>query len=316
LPISNRYLNSTTKKSKGDTLSFILRDNKKNELKTVTLNSKIPTVLAMSGSTGAQLDETVTQALKSKAKFNLIAVTGKNEELRNRLSSIKDSRLVVQGYETDMDSLISKADLGILRPHGLSATEVAGKGLPFIPTVTNRTSDAWGPHMVGNAKWYSDRSGIATSALDEDGDLAKNLDSSLKNLKSVKQKNKKLTNLVRQDAAKIITSSPNRTILSGPQKLPFGLKGLAAVGGLAGVGYGMKALAKENKDVKEDAIAGTAGAATGGIIARSAIIKPMLSGAKDYTLGKGVALTSAIIGAGSAGAVGLKNIYNKYKKEN
>jgi UDP-N-acetylglucosamine:LPS N-acetylglucosamine transferase len=142
LPVSNRYLQTPAKRTKDSSMSLILRDNNKNELKTISVNKKIPTILAMSGSTGAQLEETVAQALKSKKQFNLIAVTGKNSKLRETLSKINDPRLIVQGYETDMDSLISKSDLGILRPHGLSATEVAGKGLPFIPTVTNRTSDA------------------------------------------------------------------------------------------------------------------------------------------------------------------------------
>ena len=135
LPIKKEYLKS----SERDTSRKVtLRDSQKNVIKEVEIPTNRKMVLAMSGSTGAQLDSVVNEALKSKKDFTLYAVTGKNEELRKKLSEIKDSRLIVQGYETDIDGVLGNADMGILRPHGLSATETAGKGLPFIPVTTSR----------------------------------------------------------------------------------------------------------------------------------------------------------------------------------
>lgn len=307
IPVMERNL-SSTKVPKTKNFEWEIRDAKKNVLRKQTISNNRPTILAISGSTGAQLDSVVTEALKSKKDFNLVAVTGKNQELFDQLSKIKDPRLVVQGFETNLDGLMSRSQLGLVRPHGISSTEIAGKGLPFIPVVTARKgTDAWAPHMKGNAKYFSNLSGIPYAALDDQKgkrNVAKILDNSLDNLKQVTKDSQKLTNEIRKNSAKAIVDSSNKTQF----KAPKGIVGRAALYGTAAGLVGAGALASKDKlKIKKPTIdevgSNVVGAGVGAGATYKGILQPMLQGTPgSFGIKGGIAASTAVIGGSGIAA--------------
>lgn len=248
LPITSEFLSKDKKDIK--TKKFTLNDNKGNAAGNIDIPEGKKMVAISGGSTGADVEKLVKETLKSnRDDFVLYTVTGKNEKLNNKLKDLskKDKRLLVQGYEKDWKKVVDSSDLAILRPHGLTPTEVAHRGTPFISAVTNskkgKMSDSYAPHMVGNAEHYKKLTGAPTAAITTDSskETVKNVfEKTLDNLSEVKEKAQKASNnLLKNPAGKQVAEASNKTRFNS-YKIPKPIKGGAILAG-AGLGlYGAK----------------------------------------------------------------------------
>ena len=112
------------------------------------------TLLVSAGGFGVGPVEHIIQSLLGLSQpAQVVVVCGRNEELRDRLASVirrfsktsaVDFKLV--GFTTEMDELMSAADLFVGKPGGLTTSEALAKGLPMvvinpIPGQEERNSD-------------------------------------------------------------------------------------------------------------------------------------------------------------------------------
>jgi processive 1,2-diacylglycerol beta-glucosyltransferase len=119
------------------------------------LGGERPIVLLLSGGFGVGPVEQIFQAaLTIESPIEMVAVCGRNEELRQKLSqqpSPAHHRVVVLGYTTDIDELMTLADVVISKPGGLTSAEVLACGSVLaivnpIPGQESRNSD----HLLEN----------------------------------------------------------------------------------------------------------------------------------------------------------------------
>jgi processive 1,2-diacylglycerol beta-glucosyltransferase len=104
------------------------------------LKADLPAILISAGGFGVGPMEMLIESLgKLKNKVQVIAICGRNEELKNRLEV--SSRQLHQscpvkifpiGYTTEMDEYMSAADLLLGKPGGLTTSEALAKGLPLV----------------------------------------------------------------------------------------------------------------------------------------------------------------------------------------
>jgi processive 1,2-diacylglycerol beta-glucosyltransferase len=112
------------------------------------------TILVSAGGFGADsLDHVITSLLELQHDSQVIAIAGRNEELRARLVSLvshakRKTHVAVNvcGYTTEMDEYMSASDLILGKPGGLTTSEALAKGLVFvivnpIPGQEERNSD-------------------------------------------------------------------------------------------------------------------------------------------------------------------------------
>jgi processive 1,2-diacylglycerol beta-glucosyltransferase len=112
------------------------------------------TILVSAGGFGADsLDHVITSLMELQHDAQVIAIAGRNEELRARLVSLvthakRKTRVAVNvvGYTTEMDEYMSASDLILGKPGGLTTSEALAKGLVFvivnpIPGQEERNSD-------------------------------------------------------------------------------------------------------------------------------------------------------------------------------
>ncbi|HEX6729018.1 MAG TPA: glycosyltransferase [Pyrinomonadaceae bacterium] len=112
------------------------------------------TILVSAGGFGADsLDHVITSLMELQHDAQVIAIAGRNEELRARLLSLvshakRKTRVAVNvvGYTTEMDEYMSASDLILGKPGGLTTSEALAKGLVFvivnpIPGQEERNSD-------------------------------------------------------------------------------------------------------------------------------------------------------------------------------
>jgi len=112
------------------------------------------TILVSAGGFGADsLDHVITSLMELQHEAQVIAIAGRNEELRARLASLvshakRKTRVEVNvvGYTTEMDEYMSASDLILGKPGGLTTSEALAKGLVFvivnpIPGQEERNSD-------------------------------------------------------------------------------------------------------------------------------------------------------------------------------
>jgi len=100
----------------------------------------LPAILLSAGGFGVGPTDIIIESLtKMRNKAQLIAVCGKNEEMKSRLESISkklppDSHLKIipVGYTTQMDEYMSAADILLGKPGGLTSSEALAKGLPIV----------------------------------------------------------------------------------------------------------------------------------------------------------------------------------------
>ena len=113
------------------------------------------TILVSAGGFGVGPVEHIIQALSGLSHpAQVVVVCGRNEELPARLSRVvrklppgrRASTFTLLGFTTEMDELMSAADLFVGKPGGLTTSEALAKGLPMvvinpIPGQEERNSD-------------------------------------------------------------------------------------------------------------------------------------------------------------------------------
>ena len=110
----------------------------------------LTTILVSAGGFGVgAIDELITELLKLKHPAQIVAICGRNEELKSRLEKIKATgnvKVKPIGYTTEMDEYMSASDIVLGKPGGLTTSEALAKGLVFvvvnpIPGQEERNSD-------------------------------------------------------------------------------------------------------------------------------------------------------------------------------
>lgn len=112
------------------------------------------TILLSAGGFGVgSVDALVNAMLSLQHRAQIVAICGRNEELKKRLTRIAgrmkhDSAVLLKpfGYTKEMDELMSASDLVLGKPGGLTTSEALAKGLVFvivnpIPGQEERNSD-------------------------------------------------------------------------------------------------------------------------------------------------------------------------------
>ncbi|HKE57425.1 MAG TPA: glycosyltransferase [Pyrinomonadaceae bacterium] len=112
------------------------------------------TILLSSGGFGVgSVDALIASLLPLQHSAQVVAICGRNEELRKRLTKVAarlkpDVHVQIKpfGYTTDMDELMTASDLVLGKPGGLTTSEALAKGLVFvivnpIPGQEERNSD-------------------------------------------------------------------------------------------------------------------------------------------------------------------------------
>lgn len=93
----------------------------------------LPALLLSAGGFGAgNAAEMVRRLVQANVPAQIIAVCGKSAALKNAMEKIESPRLRVVGYTTEMDELMSAADLMMGKPGGLTTAESLIKGLAWI----------------------------------------------------------------------------------------------------------------------------------------------------------------------------------------
>jgi len=119
------------------------------------LDAELPTVILSAGGFGVGPMEELLTSLESMAvPIQVLAMCGRNEELRERLAGRAERegfRVHPVGYTTQMDEYMSAADLVVGKPGGLTTCEALAKGLVFvivnpIPGQEERNAD----HLLEN----------------------------------------------------------------------------------------------------------------------------------------------------------------------
>ncbi len=119
---------------------FAEHQDKKQVCMKYNLDPTLPTILTSAGGFGVGPIEKLLQSLiKMRKKAQIIAICGKNEELKNKvdkfirqLSDEVPIRIISVGFTTEMDSYMSAADLILGKTGGLTTSEAMAKGLGFI----------------------------------------------------------------------------------------------------------------------------------------------------------------------------------------
>ena len=77
--------------------------------------------------------EIVTELDKAKRDFQMLVVTGRNEELRRELAPVDRRHPThVLGFASNMQELMAISDLVISKPGGLTSSEVLAMGKPML----------------------------------------------------------------------------------------------------------------------------------------------------------------------------------------
>lgn len=89
-------------------------------------------ILLTSGSMGfGQMEECVLKILGNIDAY-LVVVCGSNMELKKRLDSINNEKLFVLGFINNMNEYMNKASVIIVKPGGLTSTEITMMRKPFV----------------------------------------------------------------------------------------------------------------------------------------------------------------------------------------
>ena len=112
------------------------------------------TILLSAGGFGVgSVDALVSSLLPLQHRAQVVAICGRNEELKERLTKLaartsRDANVILKpfGYTKDMDELMTASDLVLGKPGGLTTSEALAKGLVFvivnpIPGQEERNSD-------------------------------------------------------------------------------------------------------------------------------------------------------------------------------
>ena len=133
---------------------FAVRKDKNEMRRKHGLKTDRTTILVSAGGFGADsLEHVITSLMELRHEAQVIAIAGRNEELRSRLVSLVNAAkrksavdVKVIGYTTEMDEYMSASDLILGKPGGLTTSEALAKGLIMvivnpIPGQEERNSD-------------------------------------------------------------------------------------------------------------------------------------------------------------------------------
>jgi len=113
---------------------FSLRIDPARARRKLGLRDDLPVVLVLSGGFGmGPVAECVAELDKVSKPFQVVVVTGKNQELRRELAT-QDRRhpTHVLGFATNMPELMTVADLILSKPGGLTTSEALAMGKPLF----------------------------------------------------------------------------------------------------------------------------------------------------------------------------------------
>src|SRR5882762_7991971 len=104
------------------------------------LKAERTTILVSAGGFGSDsIENILTSLLELQRDAQVVAVAGRNEELREKLISLvacypnkTTVDVKVVGYTTEMDEYMSASDLMLGKPGGLTTSEALAKGLVFV----------------------------------------------------------------------------------------------------------------------------------------------------------------------------------------
>jgi processive 1,2-diacylglycerol beta-glucosyltransferase len=93
-----------------------------------------PVILVLSGGFGmGPVAQTVAELDKVKKRFQVVVVTGRNQELRRELATVdRDHPTHILGFSSNMHELMAVADLIITKPGGLTSSEALAMGKPLL----------------------------------------------------------------------------------------------------------------------------------------------------------------------------------------
>ncbi len=119
---------------------FALHKDKTDMREKHGLDMVLPAILISAGGFGVGPMEVLIESLKKlKNKVQVIAVCGRNEELKKKLKRESNQmpagcpiKIYPVGYTTEMDEYMSAADLLLGKPGGLTSSEALAKGLPLV----------------------------------------------------------------------------------------------------------------------------------------------------------------------------------------
>jgi processive 1,2-diacylglycerol beta-glucosyltransferase len=118
--------------------SFLSHRPKDKVLEELGLDPSKTTLLLMGGSFGAgNIKETFQELIDIERDFQIIAIAGKNETLKEKLNkklstTITDKKIVVLGFVKNMNDILASVDVIVTKPGGLTTTEALLKGVPMI----------------------------------------------------------------------------------------------------------------------------------------------------------------------------------------
>jgi processive 1,2-diacylglycerol beta-glucosyltransferase len=119
-------------------------------LRAHSLEGNNPIILLLSGGFGVGPIEKLYRAvLDMDLPLEIVVVSGKNEELRNKLNQIQKPvhhKVKILGFTKEMDELMAVADVVISKPGGLTTAEILARGAVIaivnpIPGQESRNSD-------------------------------------------------------------------------------------------------------------------------------------------------------------------------------
>jgi processive 1,2-diacylglycerol beta-glucosyltransferase len=114
------------------------------------LGNERPVILQLAGGFGlGPVEKLFTGLLRVARPLEVVVVSGRNEELRQRLQQIAvppQHRAKVLGFTTEMDEWMAAADVVLSKPGGLTTSEVLARGAALlivnpIPGQETRNSD-------------------------------------------------------------------------------------------------------------------------------------------------------------------------------
>lgn len=113
---------------------FLSKPNAKAVRKHYGLRDDLPVLLVLSGGFGmGPVAEILAELDKSPKPFQMLVVTGRNEELRKKLAAqTRQHPTHVLGFSTNMHELMAVADLIITKPGGLTTSEALAMGKPIF----------------------------------------------------------------------------------------------------------------------------------------------------------------------------------------
>jgi processive 1,2-diacylglycerol beta-glucosyltransferase len=115
---------------------FLAPVNRVAVVRALGLRPGLPKILVMGGSLGLGPMKSVIRKLdRLPQPFDLIAVTGQNQELQTRLQRKGDRlrhRTAILGFAGNVNELMEVADLAVTKPGGMTTAEALIKCLPMI----------------------------------------------------------------------------------------------------------------------------------------------------------------------------------------